>query len=170
MIYQDPRLQKGQEAEDAMNDWLGANNLSYLYVNQSPDTFAPLFKGYVKRPDFLVLLESVGLIAVDVKHYTSRGNTLTLKLEEEVRRVLAFERIFRIPVWYAYYFPNNGRTLWRWISALKAVEVGDRRMNTGTGEDFIVIDMRHFEEITSNADLGKLYTHRLPGFEKVVGE
>lgn len=159
--------EKGKAAELALNKWLNDNGLSFLYINQDRETFATLFQKGVKRPDFLILLESVGLIGVDVKHYGRNKNKYTLKLEHELKRVLAFERIFRISVWYAYYAEENGKTCWYWISALKAVEVGEVFTNSKTKEQFVAVDLSNFERIENNFDLGKLYTHRLPGLRKI---
>lgn len=164
----DENLAKGRIGEDDLNEWLKANNLAYLYVSQAAGTFAPLFLENVKRPDFLVLLESIGLIAVDAKNYTlSVGGEYTLKLEEEVQRVMTFERIFRLPFWYAYRAEEEGRIVWYWISALKVVEVGRVRTNRETQEQFLAIKREYFERIERNADLGKLYTHRLPGYGRI---
>ena len=58
----------GKQGEDAMNAWLQLHGFSYVAICQAPDTFAPLFGTAVKRPDFLLLLESIGLIAIDVKN------------------------------------------------------------------------------------------------------
>ena len=129
--------------------------------------FARIFHGIVKRPDFLVLLESIGLIAVDAKNHALNRGVFTLPRESELRRVLTFERLFRIPVWYAYLHEEEGATVWYWISALKAIEVGEVRRNSKTGEDFVAIKLEHFERIEKNEDLGKLYTHRLPSLNGV---
>lgn len=158
--------QRGQLGEEAFRDWLDDEGLGYLYINQDLDLYAALFKGNVKRPDFLVLLESIGMLAVDVKFYTLSGGVYTLKLEEEVRRVLAFERIFRIPVWYAYL--GQDEVTWYWLSALKAIEVGEVRTNSSTGEEFLAIRVSEFEAVKTNTDLGKLYTHRLPSTSSVA--
>lgn len=163
--------QKGKIGEEALNDWLQSIGISYLYINQSPETFANLFKGSLKRPDFLVLLESVGMIAVDAKNYTLFNNEYSLPLETELRRVLAFERLFRIPVWYAYKSEGEeGNPVWHWISALKALEVGQVRINKTTKEEFLAIHLSHFEQIVTGEDIGKLYTHRLPSITKIAKE
>ena len=156
--------EKGEIGEARLNAWLKSIGISYVYLDQSQDTFPDLFKGNVKRPDFLVLLESIGLIAVDAKNYTlTAAGEYTLPLETELKRVLAFERLFRIPVWYAYMGKNPGTSsVWYWISALKAIEVGKVRKNSRKDEDYLAIKLEHFERIEKNEDLGKLYTHRLP--------
>lgn len=176
---------KGKVGETAMNAWLKSNGLSYVFIDQSVDTFASLFKGNLKRPDFLILLESIGLIAVDVKNYAKfddMGNpAFTLRLADEVRLVLAFERLFRIPVWYAYYTKpkdDEEKIVWYWISALKALEVGtvrakdveDKITGEKTKEEFLVIRHAHCQVIEANEDLGKLYTQRLTDLKKVVQE
>lgn len=155
-------LQKGYEGELALNAWLKSNCLSYLHVDQSLETFATLFNGSLKRPDFLVLLESIGMIAVDAKNKQLWENEyFSLGFESEFQKALSFERIFRIPLWYAYLCQKDGREVWYWISALKAMEVGKFRTNSQSGEQFLVLHLNNFEEISSAMDLGKLYTHRL---------
>jgi hypothetical protein len=161
----DEKIRRGEDGEQAMAEWLDKVGLGYLYVAQSPERFAGLFGDDVKRPDFLVLLDSLGLIAVDVKNYTANKGEYTLKFEKEVKKVVAFERIFRIPVWYAYLSKEDKQT-WHWISALKAVEVGEMRSRRDNGEKFLSIKMKEFVEIRGNTDLGKLYTQRIPGLKR----
>jgi len=159
--------EKGRSGEEDLNAWLQANGLAFLYVRQNPETFAPLFKGFLKRPDFLVLLDSIGLIAVDAKNHARwKGGYYTLAFESELRRVITFERLFRIPVWYAYRHEEKGKIVWYWISALKAVEVGTICESDKTG-GYLEIKLEHFEKIETNADLGKLYTQRLPSLAKI---
>ena len=153
---------KGSEGESALSAWLAEQRLSYVAVCQSRETFSPLFDLNVKRPDFLVLLESLGLIAVDAKNYKFSGGVYTLELESELRRSVAFERLFRISMWYAYLDSDDpsGKS-WYWISALKAIEVGEVRHNTQKNVDFLAIQRTHFEHVCVGADIAKLYTHRL---------
>lgn len=160
--------EKGEAGEVALNEWLKANRLSYLYVDQSSDSFSTLFNGAVKRPDFLVLLESIGLIAVDAKNYTLSRDEYTLKYEGEVKQVLAFERLFRIPVWYAYLGKDSEGPCWYWISALRALEVGELRTRSEDSVQFLAIKLSEFCKVRSNSDLGGLYTQRLPKIEKIL--
>ena len=162
-------VEKGIEGEIALKDWFQKSGVSFLHVNQSMDVFANIFTGAVKRPDFLMLMEGIGLIAVDAKNYSLWNGEYSLPLEKEWKRVLAFERLFRTPVWYAYFSNDergkNGESVWYWISALKVVEVGEIRTNGKTGEDFFAIKLEHFERIQVSADIAKLYTHRLPSMK-----
>ena len=159
--------EKGLEGEREFNNWLKKNNLSYLYIKQDYDSFAPLFKSCVKRPDFLVLIDSIGLIAVDVKNCTlfEEGEEYTLNYKEELIKVIAFERLFRIPMWYSYMNNDDKELEWYWITALKAIEVGEIRKNK-EDKEFLAIKQDEFVVIKSNDDLGKLYTQRLPGLNK----
>jgi hypothetical protein len=140
---------------------LQQESISYVYVRQEPERFAPLFKDELKRPDFLVLLESIGLLAVDAKNCSlSSYGTYTLSADE-LRKASMFERIFRIPVWYAFVSKDDAGATWSWISLLKAIEVGREH------DKFYSIHPEHFERISANVDLGKLYTHRLPSLKNL---
>ena len=150
--------QKGDHGERKLRDWFQTHRLGFVHVNQRPAFFATLFRDAVKRPDFLVLLDSVGMLAVDAKNKEVwNGKEYTLTLDKELKRVIAFERMFRIPVWYAYCAQDGA--CWYWISALKALEVGIERQG-GSGR-FLEIDLRHFALLETGADIGKLYTHRV---------
>lgn len=158
----------GEAGEQALNQWLKDQQLSYVAVCQAKETFSHMFIDGVKRPDFLVLFESIGLIAVDAKNYTLWKDSYSLNIEAELKKSLAFERLFRIPLWYAYYDNTGGHESWYWISALKAAEVGQERKNSDKGEKFLAIKLDEFEHISEACDLAKLYTHRLPGISKLA--
>lgn len=152
---------RGKEGEELLHQWLQDEGISYVYVRQEPSRFAPLFKDELKRPDFLVLLESIGLLAVDAK-YCSLSNFGNYTLStDELRKASMFERIFRIPVWYAFVDQEDAGNSWLWISLLKAIEVGREHAS------YYSIHPDHFEVLESNADLGKLYTHRLPSLKNL---
>ncbi len=152
---------KGDEGEELFKQWLDEIELGYLYVRQDIEKFASLFKGQVKRPDFLVLIDSIGLIAVDVKHKSLSRGVYTLEIDDEIKPVLNFERLFRLPVWYAYCDKESNS--WYWISALKAISVGvgDERTNEKDGKRFLAIKQSEFVQIKHNEDIGKLYSQRM---------
>lgn len=163
------RVEKGEIGEADLNKWLQAAGLSYVAICQAKETFAPLFANEVKRPDFLLLLDSIGLIAVDAKNFSPtewEGKACyTLSVESELMRSVAFERIFRIPLWYAYRNHEDNGQSWHWISALKAIEVGTKR--DGQWGGFLSIEHGHFAHIRSADDMAKLYTQRLPGISRI---
>lgn len=156
---------KGKEGEELLHQWLQRESISYVYVRQEPERFAPLFKDELKRPDFLVLLESIGLLAVDAKNCSTNRRGMYTLSADELRKASMFERIFRIPVWYAFLGKDDGGATWSWISLLKAIEVGYEMGKDP--EKFYAIHPDQFEQISVNADLGKLYTHRLPGLKNI---
>lgn len=108
------------------------------------------------------MIDSIGLIAVDVKNYTKFNECFSLEYESELKKTLSFERMFRIPVWYAY---KNEESSWLWISALKAVEVGVLTPSKKGKNNFLSIKILHFTEVSSNQDIGKLWEQRLPSFK-----
>jgi len=168
-IALDEKTRKGKVGERAMTEWLDKEGLCYLYVEQTEERFAKLFSEGVKRPDFLVLLDSLGLIAVDVKYCSPMPDgRYTLYVEEELKKVIAFERIFRIPVWYAYL--SEDKKMWHWISALKVVEVGEINKRGDNGKKFLAMKKKEFIEIQGNDDLGKLFTQRMPSLKKMKGD
>ncbi len=158
---------RGKQAEVSFENWLNREGFSYLPVCQEMQSFAPLFKGNLKRPDFLVLLESIGMIAVDVKSYTLTRDEYTLPYEAEFRRAMTFERMFRMPVWYAYWNMEGGFA--HWLSALKAAEVGELRENKRDGKAFFSISLSHFHAIKTSADFGQLYTDRIKDLSNLSG-
>ena len=89
------------------------------------------------------------------------------EVENEFRRSITFELLFRVPLWYVYYDNTNGCVSWYWISALKAIEVGEQRKNGKTEQEFKAFNREHCEHIQTAADLGKLFTHRLPSAGKI---
>ncbi len=158
------RKAKGDAGEADLRAWFDRYGFGYVAVHQNKETFAALFRDHVKRPDFLLLIDSLGIIAVDAKHKTKdrQRDCYTLSYDYKFRRALMFERIFRLPVWYAY--RGADADTWHWISALKAFEVGRKK---GTKESWLEIDLEHFECLQSGADFGKLYTQRMPAFAKL---
>ena len=148
--------EKGARGETRFAEWLDNNSLGYIYIKQDIESYAKLFGALVKRPDFLVLFESIGLIAVDVKNYKlCNDDYFTLNMEREIKKVLAFERLFRLPVWYAY-MGNEQGTDWHWLSALRAVEAGGiaYRKDEGT---YLKIPLNEFVPISTRQDIGRLW-------------
>lgn len=119
------------EGEEKFKEWLEHKKYSYIYFDQGQDTFSSLFTNNVKRPDFLVLIDSIGLIAVDVKsrnkliNYNNKGKSegrFALNENEDTQKLLAFERRFRIPVWIVFCLDSGGFEAWHWISLSEIVE------------------------------------------------
>ena len=110
-------------AEEQFKKWLDDKDYSYFLVDQTPETFARFFKGVTKRPDFIVVINRVGLIAVDVKDKTphEKGDYI-LDESHEIDKYLYFERLTRIPVWFAFSSDRDQYNNWMWIPLSKVME------------------------------------------------
>jgi len=106
------------KSEEAFQKWLDSNSYSYLFVEQSPETYARAFRDKGKRPDFLILLNRVGVIAADVKEKKPSANMGHFILDEdrEVRKSLEFEKAFKLPSWFVFGNPDDHYRTWSWIS------------------------------------------------------
>lgn len=110
-------------AEKQFKQWLDDRDYSYFVVDQTPETFARFFKGITKRPDFIVVINRVGLIAVDVKDKAphKKGDYI-LDESDEIEKYLHFERLTRIPVWFAFSSAKDHYNNWMWIPLSKVLE------------------------------------------------
>jgi hypothetical protein len=161
--------EKGRIGEVMLGKWFDAERLGFVSICQSKESFSSLFAGAVKRPDFFLLLEGIGLLAIDAKNKKLAGDRFTLNLKRELRSAIAFERLFRMPLWYAFRDCDIPDSPWYWISALKAVEVGLKNERKDNGEEFLAIRLCAFEKVESARDLSKLYTQRSRAFHNLAG-
>ena len=61
------RIARGEVGERAFQDWLDRSHCAYLYLDQTPLTIPLALRSEMKRPDFLVAVDGLGPVAVDVK-------------------------------------------------------------------------------------------------------
>lgn len=73
-----------------------------MVIDQTPMTLPKHLRGVIKRPDRLIGILSVGVVAVDVKARTVTDGCILIQVDEHDAFV-AFEQLFGIPVWYACY-------------------------------------------------------------------
>ena len=117
---------KGATAELAFRRWLDASVLPHLYVEQSPITVPVPLRGQIKRPDYIVGIPGVGLVAFDVKAKTPHEGQLIFELTE-VRKLQAFARLFHLTVYFACLDPEGGdRGHWIRLDQLQDAESGFR--------------------------------------------
>ena len=148
-------IEKGKRGEMLFTEWLDKAKLAYVSILQDEKSLATLFQGEVKRPDFIVLLDSIGVIAVDVKN-CKKSNGFTQNVDKQ-KRTLKFDCLFRMPVWYAFFDEDDENGPWYWVNAMKVFEVGEIRHNGIDDEDFYFIEEKHFVQITRPEDLAKLF-------------
>jgi len=151
-------------ASAAFGRWLQAGALRHAALRgEHAAALASLFERTPHGADYLVLLDAIGLLAVEVQDYAQRGpewKGSTLKIGSAIRHALAFERTFRIPYWYAFRQRAHDEIVWHWISATRAFEVGKVRTTERAG-DFLSLQPQHLERVARHADLVRLYAPRL---------
>lgn len=154
--------QQGQRGENAFREWLQKSNAPYLYVEQSYENYSTLFKNKIKRPDFLLLVFGMGLLAVDVKHFKrSRSGGFTIDVEKDLKFTMEFEQAFKLYLWYAIKDVNSNDGKWYFISAYDAIQHGDLKKNKAKGSRFVHIDRKHFTELSNAERIDKLFRRRL---------
>lgn len=82
--------------------------LPHLYVEQSPLTTPAPLRGKIKRPDYLVGIPGVGLVAFDVKAKTLYPRAGLIFDVAEVQRMRAFARLFHLTTYFACLDPEGG--------------------------------------------------------------
>ena len=98
---------KGAAAEQAFRAWLDAAVLPHMYVEQSPLTVPEPLRGQIKRPDYLVGIPGVGLVAFDVKAKTVYPEGLIFDVSE-IQKMRTFARLFHLTVYFACLDPAGG--------------------------------------------------------------
>ena len=155
-------IQQGKEGEDAFQTWLNSEELGFLRIDQDWKSMSSVFKESVKRPDYLLLLPSIGFIAIDVKHSSLNSSCFTLTIDNELERTIAFEHYTRIYLWYAYKDKDySGNSIWHFISAHKALEKGIKKRNQKKNISYFSIKLKYFERVTKSEDLSKLFNSRI---------
>lgn len=104
---------KGAAAERAFQAWLDGSVLPHMYVEQSRLTVPMPLRGRIKRPDYLVGIPGVGLVAFDVKAKTIYNDGLIFDLDE-VRKLRTFAQLFHLTVYFACLDPDGGRSAY-WV-------------------------------------------------------
>lgn len=98
---------EGIQGESTFRCWLLTSKLGFLEVDQTFHTLPYYLRRIVKRPDFLVGILSVGMVAVDVKSRVSVMKDFIVIEETEYESFSAFERYFGLRVWYACYLDKD---------------------------------------------------------------
>ena len=144
-------------SEREFKNWLDSKDYPYLFIEQSPDTFSSFFKGITKRPDFLIIVKNFGIIAVDVKERRinpDMGYTdFILDEINEVSKYIEFERITRIPVWFAFCKPEERYETWYWIPLSKVLEC-EKKVSSQSGDEFRTINVSDCIVIQKNRNDG----------------
>lgn len=110
MTVVDPKLvRRGAKAERLFAQWLDASVLPHLYVEQSPMTVPAPLRGEIKRPDYLVGIPGVGMVAFDVKSKTVYERDGLIFDLAEVQKLRTFSRLFHVTVYFACLDPEGSQ-------------------------------------------------------------
>ncbi|MER9458177.1 hypothetical protein [Mesorhizobium sp. M0478] len=110
---------KGQKAETAFRAWLNWSAVAYMYVEQSPFTVPAALKGRIKRPDYLVGLPHVGLLAFDVKAKSVYDGMLIFE-RDEVEKLALFARMFHVTLYFVCVGIEDTAHIWIALADLQA--------------------------------------------------
>jgi hypothetical protein len=156
------KLERRNEEKEKFVKWLDDNGFSYLFINRDLNLYPTLFKGVIKKPDFLLLIENIGMVAIDVKIYSSEDSTLSLSYDRDLKKGITFRRVFNMPMWFVFRFDDY---TWFWINSLKTFEMG-RDVVDENGELTVVIDKEEFTVIKDGTDISKLWEDEMPSYKK----
>lgn len=147
-----------KKAELRFKEWVNEHSYPYLYIDQNLNTFSTLFKNLTKRPDFLVVISNIGIIAVDIKfRELSSYQDFILDEEKEISKANSFERIFRIPIWYCFSLKESGFTTFYWISLSEIQEKMPIKISSMTNERFRAISIKNCKTLGWKDNISKLF-------------
>lgn len=152
---------KGKIAEQNFRKWLDKHKIPYLYIQQDIETFSSAFKNNFsgKRPDFMILIQNIGPIFVDVK-YKKLSEHGDYPIDyEEARKHSSMQRKFNIPIWFALSNENSAYQTWLWISVSKVLELGvESKKSSRSGEYFLPMPPEEFIQISYDDSLDRLFS------------
>ncbi len=144
-------------AECRFKDFLDTHHYSYVFIEQSPLTFSGEFRRRVKRPDFLVDIEGIGTIVIDVKNkFLSRTFKNFTLSEGELRKLVEYQNLSRHSVWFAISNEICDYLTWYFIRLDRVEKIGETRKRRDTGEVFRVFKITDCITIGHDDSLQKL--------------
>lgn len=111
---------RGQAAEDLFRAWLDASQAAHVYLDQTPITVPEPLRGRIKRPDYLVGIPGVGLVAFDVKSKTIYPEGIIFDLDE-IQKLRTFARLFHLTVYFACVTGDGMHAYWVRLDQLDEV-------------------------------------------------
>jgi hypothetical protein len=102
---------RGEAAEAAFEDWLNRSRLPFIYATQTIESVPRHFRGYIKRPDYLVAIPMVGTLCFDVKAKSLyRGSFIFDR--KEIVKLASFDEFFNLTTLLACLDPEGGPGGW----------------------------------------------------------
>ncbi|CAD7038408.1 hypothetical protein RHAB21_02784 [Pseudorhizobium halotolerans] len=175
--------------EIRFSTWLTRQGCPWIFIDQKPGLTADGAKRAPKkafhRPDFLVLIDGFGSIAVDVKTYEIQTRFVTTGgtydppdyievafvrlVWEEVKRLREFQRISNIPVWISMQSPKSQLSYMYRIDAIydaySPIFISEERRYFGIDDQE---PMEIFDEWPITLAVDKITASEEPSFDFVV--
>lgn len=138
--------------------WLNQNDLPFLYVEQSVETFASRhFVDKIKRPDFHIVIQGLGVIAVDVKcqKFNDGYKTFTIN-HHETNKLKNYSTNFNIPIWLVFASRFKDIDAWHWINVNQVEKVAESRQNSKDNQQFYSIEVKDCKTLGITDRLAKI--------------
>ena len=152
--------EKGEKAELEFKKWLDKNKINHLYIKQDLKSFPKSFENTLRRPDFIIMLENIGMIMVEVRRRSiyPRYNTIPIDTED-LKKYIRFQSKFNIPIWYAVSNEQLNYKTWFWIPMSKIAELETPMLHSSKSkQNFIPISLDKFSRIEYNEHIGKIFS------------
>jgi hypothetical protein len=151
---------KGYETELKFKKWLNEHKIHYLYIKQDLETFPSVFEKKLKRPDFVILLQDIGFIMVDVKykHITDKYGDISIDAFD-LEKYALFQSKFHISIWYVISNENLGYKTWFWIPVSKILDLDIPKYKSSVSNQYYYpVKLKEFVKIDHEDSLAKIFS------------
>ncbi|OLS15904.1 MAG: hypothetical protein RBG13Loki_0473 [Promethearchaeota archaeon CR_4] len=146
------------EAERRIQEYFDAHLYGWDRVDQSIASFARIYQGRVKRPDYIVYLDTYTKIIVDAKDWTLDAEFRNFHIDEgDARRAAEWERQHGSKLWLAISNEHSDYKTWYYISISRILEVCPLRTSRKSGNFFRTFTILDCVTIGPEDSLSKLF-------------
>ena len=157
-------MERGETAELEFMKWLNHHRIPFLFFKQDLDTYSKGFKDqFLKRPDFMIFIEDLGFICVDVKYKKPFRKYDEVPIDfKEMMRYVSLSR-FNLHVWYVFSNEEYKYKTWFWIPVSKALQYTMEKTfkSKKSGERYVSVPLSEFYQIAEKDSISKLFADHL---------
>lgn len=146
------------ETEEKFKEWLDHHGVAWHYIDQSPTSFAAIFRGLdIKRPDFSVTTK-LGEIAIDVKsrRLQEKYNSVLLDSADDIEKYRNYQKLYNCPLYFVFHLEGTDYSEFYWINLQDVLDKTTKRISGHSGEPFRPIPLELCTKITWEDNLSKL--------------
>ncbi len=145
------------QSEQKFKEYMDEKECYFYFIDQSQETYAHQFNNDVKRPDCCIMLGLIGTIDVEIKKRSLNSGYQTFTIdEEEIRKLIEWEKIFKRFVWFAISNENFGFKTWFWINLQTVIKKSEKKLNKKDNKEFRAIKIEDCITIGWNDPLNNL--------------